>query len=205
MLTVLGGDRGSCFSFLRFIDVSPAEMSNLMLQGTLVRWVLGSRFKSLEKHRFWVVFLQAEMPFNFRRLIVLFSAFLHRWLALFLSLKAAYRLHHQRLFGFVEDVQEGSAVSPGTRERSRSESKCLSRRDLILWLNRPTGFPNTHTSPVLQVRNTRITPVVNWSSATGFGPSLQVPLTSDPHLAFWNKGLRSHSWCSPTELERQKN
>lgn len=37
-LTVPGDDKGSCFSFLRFIDVSPAEMSNLMLQGTLVRW-----------------------------------------------------------------------------------------------------------------------------------------------------------------------
>uniref|UniRef100_A0A8C9X281 Chromatin-remodeling ATPase INO80 n=1 Tax=Sander lucioperca TaxID=283035 RepID=A0A8C9X281_SANLU len=35
-----GDDKGSCFSFLRFIDVSPAEMSNLMLQGTLVRWDL---------------------------------------------------------------------------------------------------------------------------------------------------------------------
>lgn len=33
-----GDDKGSCFSFLRFIDVSPAEMSNVMLQGTLVRW-----------------------------------------------------------------------------------------------------------------------------------------------------------------------
>uniref|UniRef100_A0A3B4WDG4 Chromatin-remodeling ATPase INO80 n=1 Tax=Seriola lalandi dorsalis TaxID=1841481 RepID=A0A3B4WDG4_SERLL len=33
-----GDDKGSCFSFLRFIDVSPAEMSNLMLQGSLVRW-----------------------------------------------------------------------------------------------------------------------------------------------------------------------
>lgn len=32
-------DEGSCFSFLRFIDVSPTEMFNLMLQGTLVRWV----------------------------------------------------------------------------------------------------------------------------------------------------------------------
>lgn len=162
MLTVLGDDKGSCFSFLRFIDVSPAEMSNLMLQGTLVRWVLGSTFKQEPgKTPFVSGFPPDGMAFNFRCLIVLFFASLHRWLALFLSLKAAYRLHHQRLFGFVEDVQEESAVSPGSRERSRSESKCLSRRDLILWLNRPTGFPNTHTSPVLQVRNTRITPVIN--------------------------------------------
>ena len=35
-----GDDKGSCFSFLRFIDVSPAEMCNLMLQGTLARWAL---------------------------------------------------------------------------------------------------------------------------------------------------------------------
>uniref|UniRef100_A0A7N8YE94 Chromatin-remodeling ATPase INO80 n=1 Tax=Mastacembelus armatus TaxID=205130 RepID=A0A7N8YE94_9TELE len=30
--------KNNCFSFLRFIDVSPAEMSNLMLRGTLMRW-----------------------------------------------------------------------------------------------------------------------------------------------------------------------
>uniref|UniRef100_A0A3B5A9I4 Chromatin-remodeling ATPase INO80 n=1 Tax=Stegastes partitus TaxID=144197 RepID=A0A3B5A9I4_9TELE len=87
-----GDDKGSCFSFLRFIDVSPAEMSNLMLQGTLVRW-----------------------------------------LALFLSLKAAYRLHTQPRDGTLQP-----------------QIKCLSRKDLILWLNRPIAFPNTHTSPVLQ-------------------------------------------------------
>uniref|UniRef100_A0A8C9WYC2 Chromatin-remodeling ATPase INO80 n=1 Tax=Sander lucioperca TaxID=283035 RepID=A0A8C9WYC2_SANLU len=91
VFTSPGDDKGSCFSFLRFIDVSPAEMSNLMLQGTLVRW-----------------------------------------LALFLSLKAAYRLHHQRL------------------GRLQPRSKCLSRSDLILWPNRPTSFLNTNTSPVLQ-------------------------------------------------------
>ncbi|XP_036405694.1 chromatin-remodeling ATPase INO80 [Megalops cyprinoides] len=32
-------DKASCFSFLRFIDVSPAEMSNIMLQGSLSRWL----------------------------------------------------------------------------------------------------------------------------------------------------------------------
>ncbi|KAM9356423.1 chromatin-remodeling ATPase INO80 [Pholidichthys leucotaenia] len=103
-----GDDKESCFSFLRFIDVSPAEMSNLMLQGTLIRW-----------------------------------------LALFLSLKAAYRLHHQRLFGLEEAGQKESNVEPlrGTRE---PRIKCLSRKDLILWLNRPIAFPNMHTSPVLQ-------------------------------------------------------
>lgn len=100
-----GDDEGSCFSFLRFIDVSPAEMSNLMLQGTLVRW-----------------------------------------LALFLSLKAAYRLYYQRLF-----EEEGSnGQSESTSRTSQTNSKCLSRKDLILWLNRPTTFPSTNTSPVFQ-------------------------------------------------------
>uniref|UniRef100_A0A8C9X0H2 Chromatin-remodeling ATPase INO80 n=1 Tax=Sander lucioperca TaxID=283035 RepID=A0A8C9X0H2_SANLU len=104
-----GDDKGSCFSFLRFIDVSPAEMSNLMLQGTLVRW-----------------------------------------LALFLSLKAAYRLHHQRLFGLEEEGQEEARHSRGESGRLQPRSKCLSRSDLILWPNRPTSFLNTNTSPVLQ-------------------------------------------------------
>ncbi|XP_010772835.1 chromatin-remodeling ATPase INO80, partial [Notothenia coriiceps] len=106
-----GDDKGSCFSFLRFIDVSPAEMSNLMLQGTLVRW-----------------------------------------LALFLSLKAAYRLHHQRLFGLEEEEegQEEAGDSLGERRGSQPRTKGLSRKDLILWLNRPTNFPNVQTSPVLQ-------------------------------------------------------
>ncbi|XP_056284260.1 chromatin-remodeling ATPase INO80 isoform X1 [Pseudoliparis swirei] len=99
-----GDDEGSCFSFLRFIDVSPAEMSNLMLQGTLVRW-----------------------------------------LALFLSLKSAYRLHHQRLFG-----PEDAGVSREEAGRLQPRSDCLSRKALILWLNRPTNFPNAQTSPVVQ-------------------------------------------------------
>uniref|UniRef100_A0A667Z0I9 Chromatin-remodeling ATPase INO80 n=1 Tax=Myripristis murdjan TaxID=586833 RepID=A0A667Z0I9_9TELE len=107
-----GDDEGSCFSFLRFIDVSPAEMSNLMLQGTLVRW-----------------------------------------LALFLSLKAAYRLHHRRLFGLDEEEQEARGGRGGERGSTQPRSKCLSHRDLLLWLNRPSAFPNTDTSPVLQVGN----------------------------------------------------
>uniref|UniRef100_A0A087Y650 Chromatin-remodeling ATPase INO80 n=1 Tax=Poecilia formosa TaxID=48698 RepID=A0A087Y650_POEFO len=97
-------EKGSCFSFLRFIDVSPAEMSNMMLQGTLVRW-----------------------------------------LGLFLSLKAAYRLHYQRLFDPVGEHQD-----EGDRGGIQHKSVCLSHKDLILWLNRPTAFPNTQTSPVLQ-------------------------------------------------------
>uniref|UniRef100_A0A671YHP3 Chromatin-remodeling ATPase INO80 n=1 Tax=Sparus aurata TaxID=8175 RepID=A0A671YHP3_SPAAU len=66
------------------------------------------------------------------------ASFFHRWLALFLSLKAAYRLHHRRLFGLEEE------------KRSQPRRKCLSGKDLILWLNRPTSFPNMHNSPVLQ-------------------------------------------------------
>uniref|UniRef100_A0A3Q3GLH6 Chromatin-remodeling ATPase INO80 n=1 Tax=Labrus bergylta TaxID=56723 RepID=A0A3Q3GLH6_9LABR len=104
-----GDDKGSCFSFLRFIDVSPAEMSSLMLQGTLVRW-----------------------------------------LALFLSLKSAYRLHYQRLFGLEEEGQAETGDSEGDRGRSPPRNqKCLSRKDLILWPNRPTSFPNTHTSSLV--------------------------------------------------------
>uniref|UniRef100_A0A3Q4BIZ5 Chromatin-remodeling ATPase INO80 n=1 Tax=Mola mola TaxID=94237 RepID=A0A3Q4BIZ5_MOLML len=85
-----GDDKGSCFSFLRFIDVSPAEMSNLMLQGTLVRWALNVYL--------WICF----------------------------------------------------SLMSEKNERSRPGTKCLSHKDLILWLNRPTSFPNTHTSPILQ-------------------------------------------------------
>ncbi|MEQ2170711.1 hypothetical protein GOODEAATRI_003142, partial [Goodea atripinnis] len=102
-------EKGSCFSFLRFIDVSPAEMSNMMLQGTLVRW-----------------------------------------LGLFLSLKAAYRLYYQRLFNHAEEHQEDAGDKDADRARLQHRSKCLSRKDLILWLNRPTAFPNTQSSPVLQ-------------------------------------------------------
>ncbi|XP_072305663.1 chromatin-remodeling ATPase INO80 [Eucyclogobius newberryi] len=95
-------DGGSCFSFLRFIDVSPAQMSNLMLQGTLARW-----------------------------------------LALFLSLKSAYRLHHQRLFEETGRAAEELADAPEAPKR-------LSRKDLILWMDKAGAFPNTSSSPVLQ-------------------------------------------------------
>ncbi|XP_066533049.1 chromatin-remodeling ATPase INO80 [Hoplias malabaricus] len=95
-------DEGSCFSFLRFIDVSPAEMSNIMLQGTL-----------------------------------------SRWLALYLSFKAAHRLHHQRLWTEQEESGERKA-------EWSSETHCFSNRDLILWPDRPTSFPNIHNSTVLR-------------------------------------------------------
>lgn len=81
------------------------------------------------------------------------ASFFHRWLALFLSLKAAYRLHHRRLFGLEEESLEETRDSQGGGERSQPRRKCLSGKDLILWLNRPTSFPNMHNSPVLQVRN----------------------------------------------------
>ncbi|XP_051952477.1 chromatin-remodeling ATPase INO80 isoform X2 [Xyrauchen texanus] len=93
-----GEDESSTFSFLRFINVSPAEMSNIMLQGTLVRW-----------------------------------------LALYLSFKSAYRLHHQRLWDEVEQDNQADG-----------KALCLSHKDLILWLNRPTSFPNVLNSHVLQ-------------------------------------------------------
>ncbi|OCT68788.1 chromatin-remodeling ATPase INO80 [Xenopus laevis] len=90
-----GSDQESCFSFLRFIDVSPAEIANLMLRGHLARW-----------------------------------------LALFLSLKAAYRLHHARVW----------------EERSVSDSRnsYLTNRSLILWVNFALSFPNIHSSSTLQ-------------------------------------------------------
>lgn len=84
-------------------------------------------------------------------IIFSFSFPFHRWLALFLSLKAAYRLHCQRLFGLEEEGQEEDREGEENTGRLQPKSKCLSHKDLILWLNRPTAFPNIHTSPVLQV------------------------------------------------------
>ncbi|GAA6091087.1 chromatin-remodeling ATPase INO80, partial [Tachysurus ichikawai] len=102
---------GSCFSFLRFIDVSPAEMSNVM-QGTLARW-----------------------------------------LALYLSFKAAHRLHHRRLWSADTVEEEEDEKGRGGRKAGSSVSSvscCLSKSDLILWPDRSTSFPNTHNSTVLQ-------------------------------------------------------
>ncbi|KAE8587696.1 hypothetical protein XENTR_v10022071 [Xenopus tropicalis] len=90
-----GSDKESCFSFLRFIDVCPAEIGNLMLRGHLARW-----------------------------------------LALFLSLKAAYRLHNARVW------DEGS--------QSDSLNSYLTNRSLILWVNFALSFPNLHSSSTLQ-------------------------------------------------------
>ncbi|PKK31584.1 INO80 complex subunit [Columba livia] len=91
-----GINEESCFSFLRFIDVSPAEMANLMNQGHLARW-----------------------------------------LALFLSLKASYRLHHMR--SWVETEGEKQQVS-----------HCLRSRDFLLDVNFPLSFPNLHSCTLLQ-------------------------------------------------------
>ncbi|XP_014805636.1 PREDICTED: DNA helicase INO80-like [Calidris pugnax] len=92
-----GINEESCFSFLRFIDVSPAEMANLMNQGHLARW-----------------------------------------LALFLSLKASYRLHHMRSW----------AESEGEKQQG---SCCLRNRDFLLDVNFPLSFPNLHSCTLLQV------------------------------------------------------
>ncbi|XP_041430299.1 chromatin-remodeling ATPase INO80-like isoform X2 [Xenopus laevis] len=61
---------------------------------------------------------------------------LPRWLALFLSLKAAYRLHHARVW----------------EERSESDSRnsYLTNRSLILWVNFALSFPNLRSSSTLQ-------------------------------------------------------
>ncbi|NWR75022.1 INO80 ATPase, partial [Centropus unirufus] len=91
-----GVNEESCFSFLRFIDVSPAEMANLMNQGHLARW-----------------------------------------LALFLSLKASYRLHHTR--SWVE-----------TEGEKLLGSCFLTNRDFLLDVNFPLSFPNLHSCTLLQ-------------------------------------------------------
>lgn len=105
------------------------------------RWVYVSRFYSL---------------FVFSFVTWVFISCLYRWLALFLSLKAAYRLHHQRLFDLEEQGQEEAGDGEACRGKLQPGIKCLSRKDLILWLNRPISFPNMHNSPVLQVRNIKV-------------------------------------------------
>uniref|UniRef100_A0A6I8NFH5 Chromatin-remodeling ATPase INO80 n=1 Tax=Ornithorhynchus anatinus TaxID=9258 RepID=A0A6I8NFH5_ORNAN len=91
-----GDNKESCFSFLRFIDVSPAEMANLMLRGLLARW-----------------------------------------LALFLSLKASYRLHQLRSWG--EPLGE-----------SRQRSLGLRNKDFLLGVDFPLSFPNLRSCTLLQ-------------------------------------------------------
>ncbi|XP_023668681.2 chromatin-remodeling ATPase INO80 isoform X1 [Paramormyrops kingsleyae] len=61
-----GDHEGSSFSFLRFIDMSPAELSSLMLQGTLARWLalylsLKSSYR-LHQQRFWASAGEGQSP-----------------------------------------------------------------------------------------------------------------------------------------------
>ncbi|KAM3919203.1 chromatin-remodeling ATPase INO80 [Leptodactylus fuscus] len=88
-------DEESCFSFLRFINISPAEMGNLMHHGHQARW-----------------------------------------LALFMCLKEAYRLHHSRFWL----QKKMSVTTPAT----------LTNKSFILWVDFPLAFPRIHTSPLLQ-------------------------------------------------------
>ncbi|XP_053330483.1 chromatin-remodeling ATPase INO80 [Spea bombifrons] len=90
-----GSDRESCFSFLRFINISPSEIRNIMLQGHLARW-----------------------------------------LALFLSLKASYRINHSRLW---DERGDSGATSP-----------YLANTDLLLLMDYSLCFPNIHCSTILQ-------------------------------------------------------
>lgn len=80
---------------------------------------------------------------NASKLIFLSISYVLRWLALYLSFKSAYRLHHSRLSDKVDEIE--------AKENTGLGKHCLSRRDLILWINRPTSFPNVHNSAVLQV------------------------------------------------------
>uniref|UniRef100_A0A2K6T1P2 Chromatin-remodeling ATPase INO80 n=1 Tax=Saimiri boliviensis boliviensis TaxID=39432 RepID=A0A2K6T1P2_SAIBB len=89
-----GINEESCFSFLRFIDISPAEMANFMLQGLLARW-----------------------------------------LALFLSLKASYRLHQLRSWGEPE---------------GENQQRYLKNKDFLLGVNFPLSFPNLCSCPLLK-------------------------------------------------------
>ncbi|CAM9931918.1 unnamed protein product [Lampetra planeri] len=87
-----GGSNNSSFSFLRFVDTSPAELSNLMLQGLLVRW-----------------------------------------LAVFLAMKASYRLQYEQ--AWPEEV---------------ARVPYLHSRALLLSPQRVTSMPGVKSSPVLQ-------------------------------------------------------
>ncbi|XP_077116962.1 chromatin-remodeling ATPase INO80 [Ranitomeya variabilis] len=88
-------DEESCFSFLRFINISPAEMANVMRNGHQARW-----------------------------------------LALFMSLKEAYRLHHFRFW----QQKRISVTAPSSP----------TNKDFILWVDFPFAFPRIHTSRLIQ-------------------------------------------------------
>ncbi|XP_030777592.1 chromatin-remodeling ATPase INO80 isoform X2 [Rhinopithecus roxellana] len=103
-----GINEESCFSFLRFIDISPAEMANLMLQGLLARW-----------------------------------------LALFLSLKASYRLYQLRSWGEPE---------------GESHQRYLRNKDFLLGVNFPLSFPNLCSCPLLKRDTVPVACLLNTAS-----------------------------------------
>ncbi|XP_038077315.1 chromatin-remodeling ATPase INO80-like [Patiria miniata] len=84
--------RSSCFSFARFVDVSPAQLHSQLVMGLMARW-----------------------------------------LALFLIMKSAYRVHHGYQWATDKD-----------------HSRYLSRRSLLLWPCWPTSPPNVATSQPFQ-------------------------------------------------------
>lgn len=61
-----------------------------------------------------------------------------RWLALFLSLKASYRLHQLRCWGEPE---------------GESQQRYLRNKDFLLGVNFPLSFPNLCSCPLLKVSN----------------------------------------------------
>lgn len=77
-------------------------------------------------------------PFFHKESMNVSAVFCFRWLALFLSLKASYRLHHMR--SWVETEGEKQQVS-----------HCLKSRDFLLDVNFPLSFPNLHSCTLLQV------------------------------------------------------
>ncbi|XP_033124320.1 chromatin-remodeling ATPase INO80-like, partial [Anneissia japonica] len=83
--------------------------------------------------------------FSFTRFIDISAGELHcqmmvgllcRWLALFLIMKAAYRIHHQSQWHSQECAQD--------------KNKCIPKDGLLLWPRWPTSFPNRVSSPVFQ-------------------------------------------------------
>lgn len=63
-----------------------------------------------------------------------------RWLALFLSLKATYRLYHLRCWAEPEDDHQ-------------LKSRSLKNKDFLLEVDFPLSSPNLHSCTLLQVSN----------------------------------------------------
>ena len=83
-----------------------------------------------------------------------------RWLALFLSLKASYRLHQLRSWGEPE----------GERQQ-----RYLKNKDFLLGVNFPLSFPNLCSCPLLKVS---ISFTVSYPSSTPF-PFLWISKSSN--------------------------